>query len=311
MNESELKQLNEDVKHLKIVGLEDTIQTVVVKTELTDATGAADDIDDHDDDVFSDQAVDLSPVNRHPPTRILSGNLDLASRRIQSLSKISQALMRGPSTLPPEPVDHRDRSRQDSRRDSQSSQERFLNRIKKPKPLTNLPRFGDSDHGSIYLKPKTPRTPLLVSPDCHVLEERFRNLIENNAADTEKLRNLSVSSADFNFEAGGSLPNTPLRTPRSFNFPPPSSLASAASTSGTLDLSIKKVDSESDDETVPGVPTINIIKPEPVDPGEDINTPPAHMSSYKIKPSPAYTGEHSYYRVFQNNSKDLELSLNL
>ena len=293
MNESELKQLNEDVKHLKIVGLEDTIQTVVVKTELTDATGAADDIDDHDDDVFSDQAVDLSPVNRHPPTRILSGNLDLASRRIQSLSKISQALMRGPSTLPPEPVDHRDRSRQDARRDSQCSQERFLNRIKKPKPLTNLPRFGDSDHGSIYLKPKTPRTPLLVSPDCHVLEERFRNLIENNAADTEKLRNLSVSSADFNFEAGGSLPNTPLRTPRSFNFPPPSSLASAASTSGTLDLSIKKVDSESDDETVPGVPTINIIKPEPVDPAEDINTPPAHMSSYKIKPSPAYTGKHS------------------
>ena len=44
LNESELKQLNEDVKHLKIVGLEDTIQTVVVKTELTDATGAADDI---------------------------------------------------------------------------------------------------------------------------------------------------------------------------------------------------------------------------------------------------------------------------
>ena len=32
----------------------------------------------------------------------------------------------------------------------------------------------------------------------------FRNLIETNAADTEKLRNLSVSSADFNFEAGGS-----------------------------------------------------------------------------------------------------------
>ena len=78
--------------------------------------------------------------------------------------------------------------------------ERFLNRIKKPKPLTNLPKFSDSDTGhssgkakpligqhtqyliligqyspgAMYLKPKTPRTPLLVSPDCHALEERFR-----------------------------------------------------------------------------------------------------------------------------------------
>ena len=47
-----------------------------------------------DDDVFSDQAVDLSPVNRHPPTPLLSGNMDLASRRMASLSKISQALLR-------------------------------------------------------------------------------------------------------------------------------------------------------------------------------------------------------------------------
>ena len=47
-----------------------------------------------DDDVFSDQAVDLSPVNRPPPTPLLSGNMDLASRRMASLSKISQALLR-------------------------------------------------------------------------------------------------------------------------------------------------------------------------------------------------------------------------
>ena len=34
---------------------------------------------------------------------------------------------------------------------------------------------------------------VLVSPDCHALEERFRTLIESSAADSEKLRNLSVS----------------------------------------------------------------------------------------------------------------------
>ena len=104
-------------------------------------------------------------------------------------------------------------------------------------------------------------TPFLVSPDCQVLEERFRNLIEGDTTDTEKLRNLSVSSADFNFEAAGSLPNTPLRTPRTFNFPP------SASTSGTLDLSIKKIGSgtDSDGETNDKIPTINVIKPEPED----------------------------------------------
>merc|ERR1719192_1095915 len=48
-----------------------------------------------DDDVFTnDQAVDLSPVNRHPPTPLLSGNLDLATRRMASLNKISEALQR-------------------------------------------------------------------------------------------------------------------------------------------------------------------------------------------------------------------------
>ena len=276
LRDSEVSNLQEDVKHLNLVGLRNLERTLVCKTELTDATGADMVIDDHDDDVFSDQAVDLSPVNRHPPTRIFSGSYDLANRRMTSLSKISQALLRGSSSEA--------NTQHHSRSDSQSSQDRFLHRIKKPKPLTNLPRVGDSDFphssSSIYLKPKTPRTPLLVSPDCHALEERFRNLIESNAADTEKLRNLSVSSADFNFELGGSLPNTPLRTPRSFNFPP-SSLASA-STSGTLDLSIKKVDSDRSDsegDTSSKIPTINIIKPEPEDHLEEGASPPAYFLS--------------------------------
>ena len=290
LREYEVNSLQEDVKHLNIVGLKNLERTLVCKTEL--ATGAAD-IDDHDDDVFSDQAVDLSPVNRHPPTRILSGSYDLANRRMASLSKISQALLRGASSETP--------SQYHSRSDSQSSQDRFLNRIKKPKPLTNLPRVGESDFphssSSIYLKPKTPRTPLLVSPDCHALEERFRNLIESNAADTEKLRNLSVSSADFNFELGGSLPNTPLRTPRSFNFPP-SSLASA-STSGTLDLSIKKIDSDSESDGAGKIPTINIIKPEPEDPQDEGASPPAYFLSQQQQQS--HRGNHLNSR--QNNCK--------
>ena len=155
-----------------------------------------------------------------------------------------------------------------------------------------------------------------MSPDCHALEERFRSLIETNAADTEKLRNLSVSSADFNFEAGGSLPNTPLRTPRSFHFPP-STLASGggglpaptvATSAGSLDLSLKKVtgsDSEGSEagaEAVTGgggrVPTINVIKPEPEDPGEAAETlqrgrsPPSSFPFVAVtKSSPVYQGE--------------------
>ena len=65
--------------------------TEAMEAECEEPPGQEDAIED---DVFSEQAVDLSPVNRHPPTPLLSGNLDLASRRMASLSKISQALMR-------------------------------------------------------------------------------------------------------------------------------------------------------------------------------------------------------------------------
>ena len=258
-----------------------------------------------DDDVFThDQAVDLSPVNRHPPTPLLSSNLDLASRRMATLNKISQALQRNSesgsskSSSCGEQKQSRSSASSDSRgsfetfRESHSCQDKFLNRIKKPKPLTNLPK-PDTDTSAIYLKPRTPRTPLLVSPDCQALEERFRNLIEENTTDTEKLRNLSVSSADFNFEAGGSLPNTPLRTPRTFSFPP------SASTSGTLDLSIKKIGSEtdSDGDANDKIPTINVIKPEPeeLQDGEGDGglpqSPPVSFQLVCTKSSPEYGGD--------------------
>lgn len=284
VSEHEIDMLLEASKHLQITGLNNG-RTAIIKTE--------DEMDNamEDDDVFTDidhqsdneHAVDLSPVNRHPPTPIFSGNLLLASRRMTTLSKISQALQRSSGSSNSKSSSSGDsrmrssssaesRSSYDSYRDNHPSQDRFLNRIKKPKPLTNLPKH---DHDtSIYLKPKTPRTPLLASPDCQVLEEKFRNLIESNTTDPEKLRNLSVSSADFNFEAGGSLPSTPQRGGhRTFNFPPSSHpVAPPQTQSGTLDLSIKKIDSDSDsDKEPPGlsgnidIPTINVIKPEPED----------------------------------------------
>merc|ERR1712106_626251 len=225
-----------------------------------------------DDDVFTDvdqqidndHAVDLSPVNRHPPTPILSGNMHLASRRMTTLNKISQALQRSSGSS-----NSKSSSSNDSRMRSSSSAE---SRSSYDSYRDNHPRH-DND-SSIYLKPKTPRTPLLASPDCQVLEEKFRNLIESNTTDPEKLRNLSVSSADFNFEAGGSLPSTPHRgIHRAFNFPPSvHQVAQPPTQSGTLDLSIKKIDSDSDFDREPpsmsanvDIPTINVIKPEPED----------------------------------------------
>jgi len=322
LSEPEIDQLLEAVSHLEITGMRPGDKQASVKLEAMETESPQD--DNIDDDVFSDQAVDLSPVNRHPPTPLLSGNLDLASRRMASLSKISQALMRNSESSGSSKSsgsgsgDSRARSSGSEYRSASSGRydnhggERFLNRIKKPKPLTNLPKFSDSDtghsSGTIYLKPKTPRTPLLVSPDCHALEERFRNLIETNAADTEKLRNLSVSSADFNFEVGGSgggsLPNTPLRTPRSFHFPP-STLASGSSlpapvASGSLDLSLKKVSGSetSEDEANSKLPTINVIKPEPEDPGEAAVTfqrgrsPPSSFPFVTVtKSSPVYQAD--------------------
>ena len=307
LSQPEIESFLSSVAHLEISGLaEDMVRT---PAELDTAM--------EDDDVFtSDQAVDLSPVNRHPPTPLLSGNLDLATRRMASLNKISEALQRNSessssksSSCGGDQKTSRSSasSSSDSRgsfesfRDKLPSQDKFLNRIKKPKPLTNLPKPG-ADTSAIYLKPRTPRTPLLISPDCQVLEERFRNLIEGNSADTEKLRNLSVSSADFNFEAGGSLPNTPIRTPRTFNFPPSASAAAAAAasaasaaTSGTLDLSIKKIGSESDSdgETTDKIPTINVIKPEPedVEESEGGQSPPTCFPFVCTKSSPDYPSD--------------------
>jgi len=283
VSEEEIENLLESTKHLQITGLHNG-RTVIIKTEVeTEGDPAMEDDDvftDIDHQLENDHAVDLSPVNRHPPTPIFSGNIHLASRRMTTLNKISQALQRSSGSCNSKSSSSNDsrmrssssaesRSSYDSYRDNHASQEKFLNRIKKPKPLTNLPKH-DQD-ASIYLKPKTPRTPLLASPDCQLLEEKFRNLIESNTTDPEKLRNLSVSSADFNFEAGGSLPSTPHRGPhRAFNFPP-SSLGTQAQ-SGTLDLSIKKIDSDSDSDREPPclsanveIPTINVIKPEPED----------------------------------------------
>ena len=96
LSEEELDRLVNSVAHLGITGMRGGDKRAEVKTEAMEAEceeppGQEDAIED---DVFSEQAVDLSPVNRHPPTPLLSGNLDLASRRMASLSKISQALMR-------------------------------------------------------------------------------------------------------------------------------------------------------------------------------------------------------------------------
>ena len=121
-----------------------------------------------------------------------------------------------------------------------------------------------------------------------------------------------VFSADFNFETssagggGGSLPNTPLRTPRSFNFPP--FCATAANTpatsaaSGSLDLSIKRVESGDEEEAeAAAIPTINVIKPEPEDSGEDTARsggcsppPPLHFVTTVTKSSPGNRGQTKF-----------------
>ena len=93
--------------------------------------------------------------------------------------------------------------------------------------MTDLPTIADDSQQQL-LKPKTPRTPLSPSPDCLAVEERVRHLIDGGGGgsgggtpltDLEKLRNLSVSSADFNFEAGSSLPGTPSFRPQFFHIP--------------------------------------------------------------------------------------------
>ena len=137
-------------------------------------------------------------------------------------------------------------------------------------------------------------------------------------------------SADFNFETssagggGGSLPNTPLRTPRSFNFPP--FCATAANTpatsaaSGSLDLSIKRVESGDEEEAeTAAIPTINVIKPEPEDSGEDTARsggcsppPPLHFVTTVTKSSPGNRGgtniiKHSFHDIVPQRSSHWSL----
>lgn len=258
-----------------------------------------------DDEVFTEDredevAVDLSPVSRHPPLHIDNPLLS-SSKRLLAMNKISQALHRTSGSISSSslssgsPVDFKSNSTSsresrsssyDHPRDSRGSgsQETILNRIKKPKPLTNLPTLESSStsSGMMYLKPRTPRTPLIASPDCQVLEERFRHLIEGtNPTEQEKLRNLSVSSADFNFDPGnGSQPGTPFRS-RSFHFPPfvSSTTAENDQRHTSLDLSIKKI---SDSPPPPSIPTITVIKPEPEDSNESYHLSRSTSSPHTI-----------------------------
>ena len=165
------EELVEAVGHLQVTGLLPGRATLVPS------------ISSFDDDVFAgpdvyacpdeeEVAVDLSPVTRQPPVPTAT----LFSRHLGSNGSPSQG-SRKPGSLKPS---------------NHGCQEEILHRIKKPKPLT-MPHLGepsvsilvlddlkmsDSSPQQVYLKPRTPRTPLLASPDCHVLEERFRHLIE-------------------------------------------------------------------------------------------------------------------------------------
>ena len=266
LTESEVSHLLEATAHLGIIGLSWSPATVLIKQETPTA--------ELEDDVFAEveveedqfrlgvgtgleeeeeKAMDLSPVSRHPPAAAaayLRGSLLPAMRRISALSKISAALGRAGGGGGEGVVRLRGGAA-----DCGPPRTSCLSRPRKPGPLP-LPPPSPPPAAPALLKP--PRTPLLASPDCQLLEEKFKNLIENNPTDPEKLRNLSVSSADFNFEGGGggggSLPNTPLRstTARSFNFPP----SAPAPQPDTLDLSIKKVCSESEGEG--DLPTIEV-----------------------------------------------------
>jgi len=236
-----------------------------------------------EDDVFdaeSDVAMDLSPVNRHPP--VSADQFMLAtSRRMSALSKISQAIHK--PSFPIKPPNSSGSSIESRTFSSTSSEEQLhniykrsnstiLNRIKKPKPLP-LPPL---EHSSNYLlKPKTPRTPLIASPDCRVLEEKFKHLIEDaNPSDTEKLRNLSVSSADFNFDPSStSQPGTPFRA-KAFNFPP-TPAADSHDQGSSLDLSVKKI---TESPPLP-IPIIRVIKPEPADHLDERTLSPVNLIS--------------------------------
>lgn len=212
-----------------------------------------------DDDVFEESAMDLSQ-NRS----VLGENNPRAERRIASLNKISEALSRSPSISKPSDI---------AGPSIPNLKHETLHRDRKPRPLTDLPSTaGESvDLSPTVLKLKTP---VLVSPDCRVLEDRIRHLIDPANPD---LRNLSVSSADFNFDA--SLPGTPGYRHKFSNVSEnlkreervgvKEELCAGEEEVDVGDNQAVKTDVPNNEETRSGednIPVINIIKPEPADP---------------------------------------------
>jgi hypothetical protein len=175
-------------------------------------------------------------------------------------------------------------------------------RNKKPLPLTDLPSIENDNKG--LLKPGQPSSTITIaSPDCKILEEKFRHIIEGET-DPEKLKNLSVSSADFNFEAG-SLPGTPsFHRLQGFNLPDRDTAGSSSqsqvkpdpSDSATLDLSIKKATRPPQQSTKQtDIPTINIIKPEPEESSESFHCRSGGQTPTQIKCEPTWgDSEHSH-----------------
>jgi len=218
--ESDFENLITTARELQIMGILSSVKLPIEEEEEVI------------DDVFVDDVVEQASAD----TKVNSSNQIRVGKRFDSLNKISEALTRSSMETETKSSDRRE----------------TLARIKKPKPLTEL--SGEEMTG---LKLKTPKTPLLVSPDGRALEERFRDLISSCTPEQqENLRNLSVSSADFNFDIG-SLPGTPVNTSRSFNIQDQVKQEKESS----LDLSFNRRESNSDHR----IPTINIVKPEPVD----------------------------------------------
>jgi len=251
VSESEIEIFLEMTKHLRISGLSSDGSSITRRDCSEQVEMNVD-----DDDVFVDPAdeaaVDLSPV---PAPKASNDTSMLASRRLATLNKISEALQRSGSCRSVSSCDWRSPSHSSR---NKSLLETSLMRTKKPRPLTNLPEVDGT-----HLKPGPPSSSIaLASPDCKVLEEKFKNIIEGGS-DPEKLRNLSVSSADFNFE-GGSLPGTPSYLRLQGFIIPDRDTASHLDvkhdpTAATLDLSVKKPSTKLD------IPSINVIKPEPED----------------------------------------------
>jgi len=267
----EVSGLLEVARQLQVTGLLATVPQLQVTGLLATVPLSLPDTQDEDeDDVFmdNDEAVDLSPVNRQPVTSQLS-----VVRRFASLNKISEALLRSPtaagcsnskvpslkhttaagcsnSKVPP--YQHTTAAGCSNNKVPSHQHNQTISRTNKPKPLLNL--LSSQDLSANTLKIKTPpKTPLIATPDCLAMEEKFRHLIETCSPEQQlKLRNLSVSSADFSLESGYPI------TPRGKH------------QLGNIDDGIVKP------ELLPGglkqetwagyeVPAINIIKPEPPD----------------------------------------------